>query len=163
MKDNITTNVDYLSMFRTKFRKVEREMEYIKVKIDKKQGFLFFKTHAFSIDELLNSEHHKKIYSITGKIGDDVNNWYKAGNLSEEGKKAYYDERENIEEDLHEINLLIENREPTWWEDFSESLKNFVHKIMRNMPYLTRTLLGKIASSIGLPAPVTTMLLTIIE
>ena len=67
-ENEIMSNDDYATMFKSKFRKVEREMERIISKIDKKQGFLFFKTHAFSIDELLNSEHHKKIYSISSNV-----------------------------------------------------------------------------------------------
>ena len=72
-----------------KFRHVHCEIDYIRAKIHQKRGFWFFKSHIYSVDELLESPHHARIYTITAKIGDDAGNWYKCGQLSKEGKKSY--------------------------------------------------------------------------
>lgn len=143
----------YEERFSRKFKKVHDEIDYLEAKIHKKKGVLFFKSHVYSVEELLKSEHHAKIYSITGKIGDDVTNWYKAGNMSSEEVKAYRDERDDVDERLHEVNLEIQNREPTWWEEIKEPFTEFYYVVMRNLPDLIPTLLGKLLDRIGLPSP----------
>jgi len=59
-----------------KFRRVFNEVELVRSKIDEKKGWIFT-SHVYSKEELSNSPHHEKIYSITEKIGDDAENWYK--------------------------------------------------------------------------------------
>ena len=141
-------------LFERKFRKVHYEIDYLKGKIDRKTGFLFFKTHVYSIDELLQSEHHAKIYSLTEKIGDDAENWYRSGELSEAGREAYYQERSEIDHKLHQVNLEIQNREPTWWESVREPFTKFIRIVMNNMPDLVRTMLDRVANSLKLPSPI---------
>jgi len=67
-------------IFRRRFKRVFREIEFLERKINKKEGWIFT-NHLHSKEELLNSEHHKMIYSITEKIGDDAENWYGRGKL----------------------------------------------------------------------------------
>jgi hypothetical protein len=127
---------NHRSILARKFRKAFREIDYIKAKIHKKQGFLFFKNHVYSVEELLNSEHHGKIYSITEKIGDDAANWYKRGQLGSAGKELYEEKRDEIEVELHQVNLEIMNRQPTWWEEVKGVFTRFVEMVMDNMPDL---------------------------
>lgn len=141
-------------LFERKFRKVHYEIDYLQGKIYRKTGFLFFKSHVYSIDELLQSEHHSKIYAITEKIGDDAENWYRAGELSEAGREAYYQEREQVDHKLHQVNLEIQNREPTWWESVREPFTRFVRIVMNNMPDLVRTMLDRVANTLKLPSPI---------
>jgi hypothetical protein len=119
-----------------KFNRAFREIDYIKTKIYKKQGFLFFKNHVYSVEELLNSEHHGKIYSVTEKIGDDAANWYRRGQLGPTGKELYEDKRNEIEIQLHQVNLEIMNRQPTWWEEVKGVFTRFVEMVIDNMPDL---------------------------
>ena len=126
--------------FKNKFRKVYREIESIKSKVHRKEG-IFLKNHTYSKDELLNSEHHNKIYSITGKIGDDVKNWHMMGKLSEEGRTAYDEERNKTDDMLHQLSLEIESREPTWWESIKGSVSSYISLIMDNIPKLSGWLL----------------------
>ena len=118
-----------------------------------KTGFLIFKTHVYTQDELLRSEHHGMIYAITEKIGDDADNWYKAGKLSNAGRDAYYAHRERVEQDLHSVNKEIMQREATWWEKVGGVLTQFVGLIKHNMPDLVRHALARAAVILGLPAP----------
>lgn len=140
-------------IFSRRFKRVFQEIEYLERKIYKKEGWIF-KNHVHSKEELLNSEHHRKIYSVTEKIGDDAENWYGRGNLSETGKALYYEYREETDDKLHEVNLKIEDREPTWWESMKGSLEGFVVWIMENMPDLKRFLLTAGNTLAKLPGPI---------
>ena len=126
--------------FKIKFRKVFYELDYLENKINQTEGIIF-KNHRFSQEELIDSPHHKKIDSITRKIGDDASNWYAKGSLSEQGMEVYDDKREEVDEKLHHINNLILNRQPTWWESLKGGLEDFVLKISKNMPTLSRILI----------------------
>lgn len=151
-------NIDRdVERFRRKFKTVHHEIDYLKTKVNQKSGFWIFTSHIYTIDELLKSEHHSKIFAITEKIGDDANNWYKAGELSEEGKEAYYSERETVEDRLHQVNLEIETRQPTWWEETKDMLTQFVRKVMKNMPDLEWGLLDKLVNKF-LPSPLKKLL-----
>jgi|APSaa5957512622_1039677.scaffolds.fasta_scaffold184732_1 hypothetical protein len=140
-------------IFRRRFKRVFREIEFLERKINKKEGWIFT-NHLHSKEELLNSEHHKMIYSITEKIGDDAENWYGRGKLPESGKELYYEYREETDDKLHEVNLSIEDREPTWWESAKGSLEEFVEWVMENMPDLKRLLLTAGETLAKLPGPI---------
>lgn len=126
-----------------RFRPVKREIRAIKRKIDMKEGWIF-KKHVYTKEELLNSEHFSKIYSITQKIGDDIQNWYNAGRLSEMEEEIYYLKRNEIEEDLEDLKDEIEYRESTWWENFNTAISDFIVVVMFNLPkQLRRKLLRR--------------------
>jgi hypothetical protein len=136
-----------------KFKIVHREIDFIKVKIHKKKGFLFFKSHVYTEQELLNSEHHNRIYAATVKIGDDATYWYKAGKLSDDGKNTYYNKKSQVETELHRVNLEIEQREPTWWENVRGAFEGFRRIVAANMPELVLTMIELVANSLALPIP----------
>ena len=145
-------------VFERKFDFVFREIERVVVKIDKKKGFWFFKSHVYSESELLNSEHHRKIYAATEKIGDDATHWHKSGKLSKKGKNTYYRKKAHVEERLHEVNLEIELREPTWWENVKGAFEGFLNIVVNNMPELVLTFLEHFANKLGLPIPLRKLL-----
>ncbi len=118
---------------KAKFRPVDRELNSIKKKTHKTEGWLFV-THVYTIDELLNSEHHEKINSYTDKIGDDITRWYDQGKLSREEEGIYYSERDKVEIDLEDINDKIKSREPLWWEKVKGAMQGYIIIIMDNMP-----------------------------
>ena len=127
---------------KTKFRPVFRELKSLERKIYKKEGW-FFVEHKHTIEELLDSEHHHKINSYTEKIGDDIQRWFDEGKLGEVEEEMYYLKRTEVEDDLEDINLQIEEREPTWWEEVKGTMREFVVMVMDNMPEeLKRTLLS---------------------
>jgi hypothetical protein len=150
---NINANMSFeddIYALKRKFRLVSREIEYIKEKIYLKDGIFFFKTHRYTCNELLNSPHHARVYNLTEKIGDDAENWFKRGQLSEAGRSQYHASRDESEEELHQVNIEIQRRTPTWWESVKHAMTDFVDTVMRNLPvlkWLTK-----------LPAPVKKML-----
>ncbi len=117
-----------------KFAKVHLEIEHLDSKVKEKSGFLFFKSHVHTIKELLDSPHHQKIYAITEKIGDDVESWYKSGRLSKSEEETYFIERDSVDDELHRVNLSIEEREPTWWEVIKQPFTEFVEIVLDNLP-----------------------------
>ncbi len=128
----------------TKFRPVFRELKYIERKIYKKEGWIFIE-HKYTIEELLNSEHHNKIDSYTEKIGDDITRWFDAGKLGEVEEEHYYLKRTEVEDKLEDINYQIEDREPTWWEEVKYAMKEYIVVVMDHMPEeLRRTLLSNL-------------------
>ena len=139
--------------FHRKFKKVHYELELLELKIDQTEGWIF-KNHVYDQNELLNSEHHRRIDSITGKIGDDVTNWVARGKLSEKGKGIYYNHRDKVEDELHNINMEITLRQPTWWESAKGACTEFATKIMNNLPMFKGFLsfLEKIPGPIGIVA-----------
>ena len=130
-----------------KFRPVFRELKSLERKIDKKDGW-FFIEHKYTIDELLESEHHQKINSYTDKIGDDIEKWFNQGRLNEIEEEMYYLKRSEVEDELEDINSRIEEREPTLWEEVKGTMKSYVVIIMDNMPdELKKALLITLADS----------------
>lgn len=116
-----------------KFRPVFRELKSIERKIYKKEGW-FFVEHVYTIEELLDSKHHHKINSYTEKIGDDIQIWFDEGKLGEVEEEYYYLKRNEVEDDLEDINAQIEERERTWWEEVKDVMRDYVRVIMDNMP-----------------------------
>lgn len=121
--------------FCNKFKPVFREMEYVRVKVQQKQGLWIFKRHLYTVDELMTSPHFCKIDSILGKIGDDVSNWEKQRELSFFDKQIYGENRERVEEELHKLKKEIYERKPTWWENFRNALDEFIEVVMSKLPY----------------------------
>ncbi len=144
-----------------KFKPVHREFDLLEDKIFKKEGFIF-KTHKFKQEELMSSAHHRKIDSITRKIGSDISYWEMNGRLTADEKRVYLDEREHIDDVLHELNRKIENREPTIWEVISMEATVFLKKIMKNLPLLGEMLThaGKLLGKIPYIGPMFPLLIT---
>jgi len=131
-----------IERIKLKFRPVFREIQSLDRKIYKKKGWIF-RRHVHTVEELLNSEHHRKIDSYTNKIGDDIQHWFDAGKLSDVEYEIYLLKREEVEDELDHIHTKIEEREPTWWEEVKDVMQTFVIKVMYNMPEkFRRTLLS---------------------
>lgn len=129
--------------FERNFKKVFNEIDLLRNKIYKKDAILWIiPYHVYKKEELLNSEHQRRIYSITEKIGDDVKNWDNQGKLKFGEKTVYNQYRNKVETELLDINYEIENREPTWWEAFQEKFRIFITKIMNNLPTISKFLEG---------------------
>ena len=109
-------------------------MKAWKEKFIEKVGFYFFKSHIHTIEELLDSPHHHKVFSITEKIGDDMKSWFNAGKLTTEEEEIYHFERDKTDDELHRINMNIKDREPTLWEEIKVPFVEFGTMILNNLP-----------------------------
>jgi hypothetical protein len=120
--------------FNKKFRPIFRELELLQLKIHQKKGWFIFETHVWTQEELLESEHISKIFSISEKIGDDVENWEKNKQLSNKEKMIYQTNKDNFEEELHTTKLQIQQREETFWEQVAYSFGQLIPLIMDILP-----------------------------
>ena len=120
--------------FDSKFQPVLRELNLLQRKINQQEGWFIFKTHAWTKEELLESEHISKIYSITEKIGDDVKNWETNKQLSFIEKGIYKQNKEMVYDELHATQCKIIDRKKTFWEELAHSFGNLIPLIMDNLP-----------------------------
>jgi hypothetical protein len=120
------------------YKKTTEEIKQIRAKTKQKGGFWIFEKHRYTIEDLLESVHHKKIYSITEKLGSDVQNWYRSGKLSDGEEEIYHNVRNQIKRELDEANVEILLREPTWLEEISKVLERFIKIVMNNLPIISR-------------------------
>jgi phage anti-repressor protein len=134
-----------------KFQKVFKEITFLQYKIDQKQGFIIFKSHVYSQESLLKTEHYSKINSITKKIGDDIINWNKYGQLSAEGKECYEKGKKLVRDELEKLHKVIAHREPTWWEQVEVFFKHYLVLIQENMPDVPFSVIGAIIQFFSLP------------
>lgn len=144
---------DEAALFHRKFKSVHAEIRILHDKVHLQDGWWIFKTHVYTLEELLRSPHHHKISAMTRKLGDDAENWYKVGEISEIGRSAYYAGRENIRDRLQEVEETIRTRKPTWWEGARVAIADFLERVASNMPDLVRTLLERAKLLISLPKP----------
>lgn len=134
--------------FSKRFIRIEDEIKAIRSKIYQKDSFLFFiEWHKYTQDELLNSTHHKRIQTISEKIKSDVSYQMEAGNFSRNEQKNYQDFKYKTEMALHDVNELIEKREPTFWDRAFGMLQEFVRKISNTLDI--SDVLTKLPGSIG--------------
>jgi hypothetical protein len=123
------------------FQRAFDEMELLQSKIHQQRGIFFVRYHTFSQKDLLKSEHHAKIYSVVETIGSNVKNWEAANKISERMADAYYIRRDETDRKLHQLNLTISRREPTWWENFGFVCEKFKDDVMSHLPEEVRWLI----------------------
>lgn len=121
-----------------RFSRAEREIERLSSKVHIQNGAWFLKQHIYSMKELLESEHHNKIYAVCEKIGDDVFHWKLSGKISEAGLEIYRTERERLHLQLLSLNKEIQERIPTVWENLLTIFEAFVVIVMRVLPAFSK-------------------------
>ena len=144
-------NQDSLSITK-KFSLVEYELNQISAKIHLKKGSWVLMQHVYTMDQLRNSEHFRRIHAICEKIGDDVLNWCRNGKLSEEGARTYDMERQKVKRNLAVLHKEILERDPTPVDNLANFLKIFWEVIMKVLPVI-ETLLRIGAAYQGLKLP----------
>ncbi|GHU26270.1 hypothetical protein FACS1894164_17150 [Spirochaetia bacterium] len=122
-KENIEEDHSYL---KAAFLKINDNIDDLFEMKDQIKGFLIFKTHKYSVEQLLNSTQYRRIKSYIGKIEDDIQRWKQAGELTFSLRNTYNVNRDLLIDRLEDLEEAIENREPTWWE----SVQNFFIKIL---------------------------------
>jgi len=86
------------------------------------------------MNELLESPQFAKIDSVVGKIGDDVENWLKNGQLSFFDKQFYWENKTILEERVDQLKTEIIERQPTWWEGFCHAFNSWIDLFMSKLP-----------------------------
>lgn len=121
--------------FENKFAPVYRKLVRLREKIgQKRKKFGIFDVHKFETEHLL--QDFTQIQSFTEKIGDDVNNWEEQQQLTYPEKQLYTSHRKKVQLELDEIVEMIENRDPTFWEDVENLIFNLTRKVTEIMSFL---------------------------
>lgn len=119
--------------FESKFKPVERELTRLREKVGVTRRKLgLFKVHKFTREEL--DQHLSKIESFVEKIGDDVSQWETSEQLTFFEKSLYMKYRNDIQSRLQDIEAMIEDRNPTFWEDVFSLFTNYTSRIMEYLP-----------------------------
>lgn len=119
-----------------KFSLVEHELDLLATKIHLKKGTWVFMTHVYTTQELMDSDHFRRIHAICGKIGDDVMHWSSHGKLSEEGMTAYQLERLAVKRKLSALKKQIREREATAADTLLPFFTGFVQTILKALPLI---------------------------
>lgn len=126
------------------FQKIFNEIREIRAALDLKDGFAFFKKHAFSKDEILQFPQFKKIYALTGQVDDVVGRWQASGNIHDSRYRAYHESRMRVERELGDLRADIIARKPTFWENVIAALGALMNFIMDNLPLLPAIILDRL-------------------
>ncbi len=125
-----------VAMIDKRFRQVEKRIERIDAKIEQKVGFLFFTTHKFSQQELLQSNEFTQIDMITRDIGQKIRGWRYQLKLTTAISRRYVEGRMQIDDRMEDLLQHIKHRKPTFWEELLRTVEVVADKLRTNMPPL---------------------------
>lgn len=138
------------------FVRINGTIDELYARIDMKDGFLIFKTHAYTQDELHSYPAFQKIESFLKTIDDIVERWIQNGQLSKSRSEYYEKNRIEVEKRLSNLRISIINRKPTAWENFLSSLDKFLKFVAKHLPALPKAVLERFGL---LPPPETQKLI----
>lgn len=118
------------------FQKIQNEINEIRAASEARDGFLFFKSHRYSVNELLEYPSFGKIHAFVGQIEAIVEGWKEAGTVSEDRLRFYYQRRHDIEEQIGQLKSDIILRKPTFWEAAANALAKFLLFILEKLPVI---------------------------
>lgn len=131
-----------------KFNRLYSFIDILEIKLNAKSGFWVFKSHIYTYEQLLESKTHKDIYSYSELIHNLVEHWIENNKFDVEERNFYNHERDVFEERLHEINIKMAERQPTWWESLKEPLTKFVVMVMNLLPTRYQSLLHHVGAKL---------------
>jgi hypothetical protein len=129
-------NEECIAYLKNGFGKINAECSIIEEKIKLRTGFIFVK-HQYSSDELL--EATCRIESFVGKMRDDLEEWEALNKLTQQVKQHFNRKAEEVYQRLESIQLEIEHREPTWWENVKIIFQRIILKLL---PFLSFKLIA---------------------
>jgi hypothetical protein len=119
-------NEEGIAYLKNGFGKIDAECSVIRKMIEARTGFIFIK-HQYSSDELL--EATCRIESFVGKMRDDLEEWEALNKLTQQVKQHFNRKAEEVYQRLESIQLEIEHREPTWWENVKAVFRRIFEKL----------------------------------
>ena len=128
------SHIEYELVFERKFKRIEKEIDFLRTEIGLIQGGWIFSRHDYTAQELLESRRWEKIFSISEKISDDVLNWVRRGNFTTEGQETYRRRRDRVAQKLRGVNKAIKERQPTGWEMCLAVFQDAAKIVMRILP-----------------------------
>ncbi|MGH9808113.1 MAG: hypothetical protein ACRD9W_12790 [Terriglobia bacterium] len=123
------------------FAQIYGKIDEMNAAIFAKSGWLIFKTHAHSTDELLNDPTLESIRALCGQIDNVVHAWQQNSALDPQLVQFYYDNRILVEQKLSNLRMEIHSRKPTFWEEILQTLGHLLRLVQKLLPVLTSQLL----------------------
>jgi hypothetical protein len=113
------------------FAKIHCECDAIEEKIKLLTGFVFIK-HQYSSDELCYAIG--RIESFVDKMKDDLDDLESEKNSNRQVRFLFNNRAEEVCNRLESLHILIQQREPTWWEKVKSIIKLIIDKLLSLFP-----------------------------
>ena len=113
------------------FKKIDSECETIEEKMKLRTGFVFVK-HLYSSDELFYAI--SRIEAFVEEMKDELDELEAETNASQRISFLFSKKAEETYHRLESLHLLIEQREPTWWEKVKGIVKRIIDKLLSIFP-----------------------------
>lgn len=122
------------------FDKIEKEVNVIEGNIYVKEGFLWFKKHKYSKNDLLNSKNRAKIESWKVKLQEQVESQAKKDKISGNAVLKYLHRKKEAEQKINEVIQKIKERVPTRFDKLIASVNDFFTDLIESFPVLGKLL-----------------------
>jgi len=132
------------------FAQVYGKIDEVRAAIFAKSGWLIFKTHTHSTDELLNNPTLDAIRALLGQIDNTMQQWREANALESATAQFYTDNRVLVEQQLSSLRADIIQRKPTFWEDILHTIGHLLQLVKKFLPALPAILLRSLGIRIDL-------------
>ena len=80
----------------------------------------------------------EKIKSFCGKIKDDVDRWEALGRFPLRLKTFYNEKAEEVHERVNGINVMVQERRPTLWEQVGGFFRQLYLAVVGHLPLFAR-------------------------
>jgi hypothetical protein len=126
-------NDDGFKYLQNGFGKINAECDIIERKINERTGLIFIK-YQYSSEELV--EAIKRIDSFVGKMRSDLDGWDSINKLAQQTKQFFNIKAGEVYRRLESLHVMIERREPTWWEKVCYAFKVILSKLFPFISFL---------------------------
>ncbi|MBI1262766.1 MAG: hypothetical protein GC184_13690 [Rhizobiales bacterium] len=124
------------------FAQVNGKIDEIHAAIFATSGWLVFKTHTHSTEDLLsNNPTLEGIRSLLGQIDNVVQSWLQSDTADAPLAQFYYDNRILVEQRLSSLRAEIIARKPTFWEAILHTIGHLLQLVRKLLPALPAMLL----------------------
>lgn len=137
------------SALRVWFAQIYGKIDELRAALFAQSGFMFFKTHNFTIDEMLSHPLLEGIHVLCAQIDNVVQSWQASDNADPDTVKCYYDNRILTEQRLSSLRAEIIARKPTKWEAILQTLEHLMRKALKLLPLLPAMLLERYGIPVG--------------
>ncbi len=132
------------------FAQVYGKIDEVRAAVFAKSGWLIFKTHTHSTDDLLSNPTLEAIRALLGQIDNMMQQWREANALDAATAQFYTDNRVVVEQKLSSLRADIIQRKPTFWEEVLQTIGHLLQLVRKFLPALPAILLRSIGVRIDL-------------
>jgi hypothetical protein len=131
------------------FAQIYGKIDELHAAVFAQSGFMLFKTHNYTAEELLGHPLLESIHALCGQIDNVVQSWQANGAADADTVKLYYDNRILTEQRLSSLRAEIVARKPTAWEALLQTFEHLMSKALKLLPLLPAMLLERYCIPVG--------------